>query len=71
MAEIIWTRKAFGQFERAIKHIFKEQGFHYADIVRKRILRTRALLQNNPNLGTIEPLLSHKKYEFRFILVWT
>jgi len=61
MAEVIWTIKAFGQFERAIKHIFEEQGFHYADIVRKRILRTTALLQNNPNSGTIEPLLSHKK----------
>jgi len=27
MAQIIWTKKALGQFERAIKYVFKEQGY--------------------------------------------
>ena len=71
MAEVIWTKKASGQFERAIKYIFKEQGFYYADIVREKILQTTALLEGQPQMGTIEPLLTHKKSKYRFILVWS
>ena len=65
MAEVIWTKKAFGQFERAIKYIFKEQGFYYAEIVREKILQSTALLEHQTKLGTIEPLLVHKKFEYR------
>ena len=71
MAQVIWTKKASGQFERAIKYIFKEQGFYYADIVREKILQTTALLEGQPQMGTIEPLLTHKKFEYRFLLVWS
>ena len=71
MAEVTWTKKASGQFERAIKYIFQEQGFYYADIVRVKILQTTALLEGQPQMGTIEPLLTHKKIEYRFLLVWS
>ena len=71
MAQIIWTKKASGQFERAIKYIFKEQGFFYADTVREKILLTTALLESQPQIGTIEPLLTYKKFEYRFLLVWS
>ncbi len=57
MVEVIWTKKAFGQFERAIKYINKEQGRFYAGIVHDKILQTTKLLEKNPNMGTIEPLL--------------
>lgn len=33
MVEVIWTKKAFGQLERAVKYIRKEQGIGYAEIV--------------------------------------
>lgn len=56
MAQVIWTKKASGQFERAVKYIFKEQGFYYADIVRVKILQTTALLERQPLIGAIEPL---------------
>lgn len=71
MAQIIWTKKASGQFERAIKYIFKEQGFYYANIVREKILQTTALLEGQPQMGTIEPLLAQKKSEYRYLLVWS
>ena len=36
MAEVIWTKRAFGQLERAVKFIRDEQGIGYAEIVLKR-----------------------------------
>ncbi len=71
MAQVIWTKKASGQFERAVKYIFKEQGFYYADIVRVKILQPTDLLERQPLIGAIEPLLTHKNYEYRFLLVWS
>lgn len=37
MAEVVWTKKAFGQLERAIRYILEEQGTSYAEIVLKQI----------------------------------
>jgi len=61
MAKVIWTKKAFGQLERAIKYIREEQGLTFAETVLNKILQTTELLENSPNIGTIEPLLAHKK----------
>jgi len=66
MVKVIWTKKAFGQLERAIKYIRKEQGLSYAETVLNKILQTTELLEKWPNIGTIEPLLAHKKSEYSF-----
>jgi plasmid stabilization system protein ParE len=71
MAEIIWTHRAEGQLERAIKYIKDEQGTHYAKIVLERILSDVQILASNPEVGTVEPLLAHKKSEYRFLIVWS
>lgn len=71
MAEVIWTKKAFGQLERAIKYIVEEQGESYADIVLRKILEATDSLQYSPSMGTEEPLLAHKKFTYRFIVVWS
>lgn len=71
MVEVIWTKKAFGQFERAIKYIREEQGIYYAKIVRKKVLESTSILNYSPNIGTIEPLLAHKKSTYRFLVVWS
>jgi toxin ParE1/3/4 len=71
MVKVIWTNKAFGQLERAIKYIREEQGLSYAEIVLNKILQTTDLLENSPKMGTIEPLLTHKKSEYRFLVVWS
>lgn len=71
MVEVIWTKKAFGQLERAIKYIREEQGISYAEIVLHKILQTTELLENSPKMGAVEPLLVHKKSEYRFLVVWS
>ncbi|NMM50856.1 MULTISPECIES: type II toxin-antitoxin system RelE/ParE family toxin [Cytophagales] len=71
MVEVIWTKKALGQLERAVKYIQDEQGTSYAKIVLNKILDSTELLENHPNIGTIEPLLKHKKSEYRFLVVWS
>ena len=57
MVEVIWTKKALGQLERAVKYIQEEQGTSYAKVVLNKILDSTELLENHPNMGTIEPLL--------------
>lgn len=69
MAKIIWTNKDFGQLERAIKYIRKEQSVSYAKIVLNKILEKITLFVSSPELGTIEPLLTHQKTEYRFFIV--
>ena len=71
MAEVIWTKKAYGQFERAIKYIEQEQGSSYAQTVLTKVLSTTNLLSTSPKMGTIEPLLEHKKFEYRFFVIWS
>jgi plasmid stabilization system protein ParE len=71
MVKIVWTKKSFQQLERAIKYIKEEQGVSYAEIVLEKIISSTKSLENNPNLGRIEPLLEHKKYDYRFIVVWS
>ena len=71
MVKVIWTKKAFGQLERAIKYIREEQGVSYAETVLNKILQTTELLGKSPNIGTVEPLLVHKKSEYRFLVVWS
>ncbi len=71
MVKVIWTKKAFGQLERAIKYIREEQGISYAETVLNKILQTTELLEHSPQMGTVEPLLLHKKSEYRFLVVWS
>ncbi|MEQ8627038.1 MULTISPECIES: type II toxin-antitoxin system RelE/ParE family toxin [Ekhidna] len=71
MAKVIWTKRAFGQLERNIKYIKEEQGNSYAETVLDKILSSTALLEGTPKMGRVEPLLEHKKSEYRFIVVWS
>ena len=71
MVKIIWTKKALGQLERIVKYINEEQGHSYAEKVLSEVLYSTSLLQGTPEMGTLEPLLAHKKFEYRFLLVWS
>jgi toxin ParE1/3/4 len=71
MVKIIWTTRAFQQFERAIKYIREEQGVHYSKIVHSKIIESVTSLQLQPLIGTREPALMHKKSEYRFLVVWS
>jgi len=71
MVKLIWTKRAFSQLERAIKYIREEQGLAYAEIVLNKTLEKTRLLENSPLIGQIEPLLKHKKSEYRYLIVWS
>ncbi len=57
--------------ERSMKYIRDEQGLTYAETVLNKILQSTKLLESTPKIGTVEPLLTHKKSEYRFLVVWS
>ena len=71
MVKVIWSKRASGQLERNVKYIKDEQGVSYAETVLNKILSSTALLGGTPKMGRVEPLLAHKKTEYRFIVVWS
>jgi toxin ParE1/3/4 len=71
MVKVIWTKRAFSQFERIVKFIREDQGLSYARIVHERILESISFLEHHPQLGPAEPALKHKKSEYRFLVVWS
>ena len=71
MAEVIWTKLSTNQLERAVKYIQKEQGTFYAKLVLNKILDSVIRLENHPKIGQVEPLLKHKKSEYRYLVVWS
>lgn len=71
MVKIVWSKRAFDQLERAIRYIKEEQGSNYAEIVLNKVLEKTRLLENSPAIGQIEPLLKHKKSEYRYLIVWS
>jgi toxin ParE1/3/4 len=70
MVKIIWTNGAFAQLERAINYIKEERGVSYASIVLDKIIQSTSLLSDHPQLGSSEPLLKHKKSEYRFLVAF-
>lgn len=71
MVKVTWTHLATDQLKRAVKYIQSEQGTFYAQLVLNKILETVFSLQSFPKLGQVEPLLKHKKSEYRYLIVWS
>lgn len=71
MAEIIWTKLATGQLERAVKYIQTEHGTFYARLVLNKVIDMVANLETHPKIGQFEPLLKHKRSEYRYLVAWS
>jgi toxin ParE1/3/4 len=71
MVEVIWTKLATNQLERAVKYIQSEQGTFYAQLVLDKILETTSQLESFPKRAQTEPLLKHKRTEYRYLVVWS
>ena len=71
MVKVVWSYRATNQLERAVKYIRVEQGLSYAKTVAERILSSTSILESTPQIGQIEPLLEHKKSEYRYLVVWS
>lgn len=70
MVEVIWTKLATNQLERAVKYIQSEQGTFYAKLVLNKILESTGELETFPKRGQVENLLKHKKSEYRYLVAW-
>lgn len=71
MAEVIWTKLAADQLERAVKYIQTEQGAFYAKLVLNKVIESVRILEEFPKSGQIELLLKHKKSEYRYLVTWS
>ena len=71
MAKIIWTKRAVGQLEKTVDYIKQESNPHQASLVLDKILHLISNLSVFPQRGAIEPLLSHKKSEYRYLVVFS
>lgn len=71
MAEVVWSKIAENQLHRAVAYIRDEQGLFYARLVLNQILESVDSLETHPKSGPREPLLRHRRYEYRYIVVWS
>lgn len=71
MVKVVWTSRAFDQLERAINYIKEERGYSYATIVLDKIIKSTSRLAKHPQMGPIEQLLKHKKFEYRFLVAFS
>lgn len=71
MGKIVWTKTALDQLERIVKYISEERGNSYAKTVGTRIVERTEELEEFPELGPKEPLLQHKKSEYRYLVAWS
>ena len=53
-----------------LNYIKEERGVSYASIVLDRIIKSVTLLSNHPQSGAVEPLLKHKKSEYRYLVAF-
>jgi plasmid stabilization system protein ParE len=51
MVDVIWTKKATDQLERAVKYIKEEHDSTYAELVLNRILHSTRNLNVYPQMG--------------------
>jgi toxin ParE1/3/4 len=66
--EIIWTQTALKQYQKAVAYTRDEYGSKVAENFKKGVLKTIRPLEDHPRKGPTEPLLQHKKHEYRFLI---
>jgi toxin ParE1/3/4 len=68
VAKVVWTDTALFQLKRIHNYYKVEASETVAQKVTKSLVRETLLLELNPMVGTKEPLLSNRKYEYRFLV---
>jgi toxin ParE1/3/4 len=71
VVKIVWTTRAFNQLENAVTYIKQESSQHQASLALNKILDSISSLSEFPLRGAIEPLLKHKKSEYRYLVVFS
>jgi toxin ParE1/3/4 len=71
MAEIIWTKLAISQLEKAVKYIAETSSNIYAEKILEETFKKTKLLETEPFLGQKELNLDFKKTEYHYLIVWS
>jgi toxin ParE1/3/4 len=71
MAEVVWTKIALHQYEKAVQYIRSERGLPHAQALVDKVDRWMEILESTPQIGTLEPLLRHKRRGYRFVIAWS
>lgn len=69
MAKVIWTKRANRERIAILTYGAKEFGKRVAGKLNERIESYAVLLDGNPHLGGIEPLLAERRREYRSLVV--
>ena len=67
--KVIWMEQAYTALSDTIDYVRQEYGDKFADRIVKEAFHVGVLLEDNPNLGAIEPLLSHLPITYRSIVI--
>ncbi|MBN1768217.1 MAG: type II toxin-antitoxin system RelE/ParE family toxin [Prolixibacteraceae bacterium] len=69
VVKVVWSEHALLQLKQIHNYYQTKASAKIAKRLTKSIVNRTILLENNPLLGTKEPLLQNRKHEYRF-LVW-
>jgi len=69
VVKVIWSAFALHQLKKIHNYYKIEAGEKIAQKLTKSIVETTIQLASNPQIGTIEHLLAHTKYEYRFVVM--
>ena len=71
MGKVVWSKTALDQLEKIVRYILETRGDAYAKVVGTRIIKRAEQLEEFPEMGQREPLLQHKKSEYRYLIAWS
>lgn len=67
--KVIWMEQAEEALNRTVKYICSQFGSKASKRLLKETYSTGCRLEENPYLGSIEPLMAHRKTTYRSIVV--
>ena len=65
-----WSVRAAQRYERVYRYVRSTFGMKAASDFRKRVKETERLLQSNPQLGALEPLLIDSSNSYRSVTIY-
>lgn len=65
---VFWTDSARFRLEEIFDYYKNKASINVARKLVKQILDRTIQLEKNPESGPVEPLLSHRKYEYRYLI---
>jgi len=66
---VVWTEFARDKWQTIADGIFNEFGFEALQEYANETDRWQNILENNPSIGMVEPLLAGRSKEYRFVVI--